>query len=147
MTSHTSPVSGSNPTWRLRGCSINTNGLNRPHLSLFRQLFKQFSFIALQETKFTSIKNQEKANYFIKSADPNALIFWSHQTYPTYTGNDGVGLLLLLCMLLECIIHEKAIVTMAVTNSDPVFACKMFLCQLCLDGFSRGLVCNEMNTI
>ncbi len=59
-----------------------------------RRIIKQFSFIALQETKFTSLKNQEKANYFIKSTDPKAQIFWSHHSSPIFTGHDGVGLLL-----------------------------------------------------
>ena len=57
----------------------------------------------------------------------------------------GKCLLLLLCMLSECIVGKAAIVAMIMANSDATLTCELFVCLFCLERLRRRLVCHEID--
>lgn len=47
----------------------------------------------IQETRFTSLDRLTSATYFLHRHDSRAQAFWSHSSFPTFTGHNGVGII------------------------------------------------------
>nr|CCA20275.1 pollike protein putative [Albugo laibachii Nc14] len=83
-----------NPTWSFTGLSLNINGLNKPHPTLYRTLLSRYQSIALQETRLSSEDNRRINEHFFRSVNANATLFWSPCPASSSKGRNGVGLLL-----------------------------------------------------
>lgn len=87
-------IVAANQSWFFQGLSININGLNRPHPTLYRAVLSRYHLVALQETRFTNEDHRRTNEHFIGSVDANATIFWSPTNTSGARGRNRVGFIL-----------------------------------------------------